>query len=85
MAQTDDLRIRLHAAEVQEEVGKRGETGHVKTSTGRHSTAPALYRRAFDDVVSDLLNVKPAATSERAAQKAEARLKMARKGSRRKG
>ena len=52
----------------------------MKTSTGRHSTAPSLYRRAFDDVVSDLLNVKPAATLEAATQKAEARLKTARKG-----
>ena len=52
----------------------------MKTSTGRHSTAPSLYRLAFDDVVSDLLNVKPAATLEAATQKAEARLKTARKG-----
>jgi hypothetical protein len=57
----------------------------VKTTTGRHSEAPSLYRLAFDDVVSDLLKVKPATTSERAAQKAEARLKTARKRSRRKG
>jgi hypothetical protein len=85
MAQTDHPRIRLHAAEVQEEVGPRGETGHVKTNPERHSKAPSLYRLAFDDVVSDLLKVKPAATSERAAQKAEARLKTVRKGSRRKG
>jgi hypothetical protein len=56
----------------------------VKTNPGRHSKAPSLYRLAFGDVVSDLLKVKPAANSERAAQKAEARLK-ARKGSRRKG
>lgn len=51
----------------------------------RHRKAPSLYRLAFDDVVFDLLKVKPAATSERAAQKAEARLKTARKWSRRKG
>jgi hypothetical protein len=57
----------------------------VKATTGRHSEAPSLYRLAFDDVVSDLIKGKPAATSERAAQKAEARLKTAKKGSRRKG
>jgi len=57
----------------------------VKTTTGRHNEAPSLYRLAFDDVVSGLLKVKPAATSERAAQKAEARLKTSRKRSRRKG
>jgi len=54
----------------------------VKTTTGRHNEAPSLYRLAFDDVVSGLLKVKPAATSERAAQKAEARLKTSRKRSR---
>jgi len=54
----------------------------VKTNTGRHSKTLSLYRLAFDDVVSDLLKVKPAATSERAGQKAEVRLKTARKGSR---
>ena len=54
----------------------------MKTNPGRHSKAPSLYRLAFGDVVSYLLE---AATSERAAQKAEARLNTARKGSRRKG
>jgi len=43
----------------------------VKTNTGRHGTALSLYRLAFDDVVSDLLKVKPADTSERAGQRAE--------------
>ncbi len=57
----------------------------MKTNTGRHSKALSLYRRAFDDVVSDLLKVKPADTSERAGQKAETRPHKARKGSRRKG
>jgi hypothetical protein len=57
----------------------------VKTSTGRPSKALSPYRLAFDDVVSDLLRVKPADTAEGAGQKAETRPKNARKGSRRKG
>ena len=64
-------------------------TGYVKTNTGRHSKALSLYRLAFDDVVSDLLKVKPADTSEKTGQKtetlAETRPHKARKGSRRKG
>ena len=58
----------------------RRETGHVKTNTGRHSKALSLYRLAFDDVVSDLLKVKPADISEGAG-----RPHRAREGSRRKG
>jgi hypothetical protein len=57
---------------------------HVKKDTGRHSKALSLYRLAFEEVVSGLLKVKPSDTSEKAAQKAEARPKKARKGSRRK-
>jgi hypothetical protein len=57
----------------------------VKTNTSRHSKALSLYRLAFEDVVSDLLKVKPAETSERAGEKAETRPNEARKGSRRKG
>jgi len=57
----------------------------VKTNTGRHSKALSLYRLAFDDVVSDLLKVKPADPSERTGQKTEKRPHKARKGSRRKG
>jgi len=57
----------------------------VKKNTGRHRKAPSLYRLAFEDAVSDLLKVKPADTAETAAQKAEARPKKAKKGSRRKG
>ena len=57
----------------------------MKTNTGRHSKALSLYRLAFDDVVSDLLKVKPADTSERTGQKTETRPHKARKGSRRKG
>jgi hypothetical protein len=60
-------------------------TGPVKTNTSRHSKALSLYRLAFEDVVSDLLKVKPADTSERAGLKAETRPHKARKGSRRKG
>lgn len=84
MAQTDHPRIRLHAAEVQGEVGQRGETGHMKTNPWRHSKAPSLYRLAFDDVVSDLLKVKTADTPERADQTAERRPNKVRRGSRRK-
>jgi hypothetical protein len=55
----------------------------VKTTTDRH-TALSLYRLAFDDVVSDLLKVKVADTSERADRKADTRPNKARKGARRK-
>jgi hypothetical protein len=41
----------------------------VKTSTDRHSKALSLYRRAFDDVVSDLIKVKAADNSERLARR----------------
>lgn len=85
MAQTDHPRIRLHAAEVQGEVGQRGETGHVKTNPGRHKKAPSLYRLAFDDVVSDLLKGKTADTPERADRTAERRPTKVRRGSRPKG
>ena len=59
----------------------------MKTKTARHSTAPALYRLAFDDVVSDLLKVKVAAadTTQRLDRKSETRPSKARDGSRRKG
>jgi len=57
----------------------------VKTNTGRHRKALSLYRPAFDDVVADLLKVKPADTSERASEKAETRPHKARKASGRKG
>jgi hypothetical protein len=57
----------------------------VKTNTGRHSKALSLYRLAFDDVVSGLLKVTPAETSERAGEKAETPPNEARKASRRKG
>jgi hypothetical protein len=57
----------------------------VKANTGRDSKAPSLYRLAFDDVVADLLKVKPADASERAGEKADTRPHKARKGSRRKG
>jgi hypothetical protein len=60
-------------------------TGPVKTNTGRHRKALSLYRLAFDDVVADLLKVKPADTFERASEKAETRPHKARKASRRKG
>src|SRR6266404_4594312 len=53
--------------------------------TGRHGKTLSLYRLAFDNVVSDLLKVKPADTCERAGHKAETRPNKARKGSRRKG
>jgi len=56
----------------------------VKTNTARHSKALSLYRLAFDDVVSDLLKVKAADTSERAGQKTDTRPNKARKGARRK-
>ena len=59
----------------------------MKTKTARHSTAPALCRLAFDDVVSDLLKVKVAAadTTQRLDRKSETRPSKARDGSRRKG
>jgi hypothetical protein len=57
----------------------------VKKNTGRHSKAPSLYRLAFEDAVSGLLSAKPADLSEKVAQKAGARPKKAKKGSRRKG
>jgi hypothetical protein len=57
----------------------------VKTNTGRHSKTLSLYRLAFDDVVSDLLKVKPVNTSERAGEKPQTRPNKARRGSRRKG
>jgi len=57
----------------------------VKTNTARHSKALSLYRLAFNDVVSDLLKVKPADIAEGAGQKAETRPNKAKKGSRRKG
>jgi hypothetical protein len=57
----------------------------VKKSTGRHDKAPSLYRLAFEEAVSGLLSAKPAELSEKAIQKAGARPKTAKKGSRRKG
>jgi hypothetical protein len=57
----------------------------VKRSTGRHSKAPSLYRLAFEDAVSGLIKAKHADISEKAAQKAGARPKKTKKGSRRKG
>jgi hypothetical protein len=56
----------------------------VKTGTDRHSKALSLYQRAFDDVVSDLIKVKAADTSERASQRSETRPNKAGKGARRK-
>jgi hypothetical protein len=58
----------------------------MKTNTVRPSTAPPLYRLAFDDVVSDLLKVKAAAdTSQRAGQKTQTRPNKTTGRSRRKG
>jgi hypothetical protein len=57
----------------------------VKKRTGRHGKAPSLYRLAFEDAVSGLLAAKPADSTEKAAQKAGARSKKAKTGSRRKG
>ena len=57
----------------------------MKTNTARHSKALSLYRLAFNDVVSDLLKVKPADIAEGAGQKAETRPNKAKKGSGRKG
>lgn len=57
----------------------------MKKNTRRHSKALSLYRRAFEEAVSDLLKVKPADIAKKAAQKAEARPKKAKKGSKRKG
>jgi len=57
----------------------------VKKITGRHSKTFSLYRLAFEEAVSGLLSAKPADLSEKAAQKAAARPKKTKKGSRRKG
>jgi len=60
----------------------------VKKSTGRHRKAPSLYRLAFEDAVSGLIKAKQADISdisEKAAQKAGARPKKTKKGSRRNG
>jgi hypothetical protein len=58
----------------------------VKKVTGRHSKTFSLYRLAFEEAVSGLLSAKPADLSEKAAaQKAAARPKKTKKGSRRKG
>ncbi len=70
---------------MREEVENRGETGHVNTTPADTARLCLYYRLAFDNVVSDLLKVKPADTWERAGQKAETRPNKARKGSRRKG
>jgi hypothetical protein len=56
----------------------------VKTNTDRHGKGVSLYRRAFDDVVSDLLKVKAADTSEKAGQKTETGPSKARDRARRK-
>jgi hypothetical protein len=56
----------------------------VKKNTRRHSKPLSLYRLAFEEAVSDLLKVKRADVDQTAAQKAEARPKKAKKGSKRK-
>jgi len=58
----------------------------MKTNTVRPSTAPPLYRLAFDDVVSDLLKAKATAdTTQRAGQKTQARPDKTTSKARRKG
>jgi hypothetical protein len=63
----------------------RKRSGNEVRLRHRRSKALFLYRLAFDDVVSDLLKVKPADPSERAGQKAHTWPSKVRKGSRRKG
>ncbi len=57
----------------------------MKKSTGRHRKAPSLYRLAFEEAVSGLIKAKQSDLFEKAAQKAGARPKKAKTGSRRKG